>query len=97
MVAYTKHDLQFILDGIIVSQEHAAATNTVQNIGGFDRWFVTDIETSRQILLDLIPNSLEPIGMRTIDGSLNNLVVGQDDFGATGEFPRLVDADYRDD
>ncbi|MGI9422874.1 MAG: hypothetical protein ACR2PA_06750, partial [Hyphomicrobiaceae bacterium] len=81
MVAFTKHDLQFILDGIVVSQTHADLTNTVAG----NAWSVADLETSRQILLSLIPNSLEPIGMRTISGELNNLVIGQSEFGATGE------------
>ncbi|HUS39096.1 MAG TPA: peroxidase family protein, partial [Pirellulales bacterium] len=60
-------------------------------------WIVASLADSRQILLGLLPNSLEPIGMRTISGELNNLVIGQEDFGATGEFPRLLDPDYRDD
>ncbi len=94
MVAFTKHDLQFILDGITVSEEHADQTNDV--VGNV--WLQSDIETSRQILRGLLPNSLEPIGVRTIDGSLNNLEFGQDQFGATGnEFPTLTDAEHRDD
>ncbi len=93
MVAFTKHDLQFIFDGISVSESHALQTNDVTG----NVWTVADIEISRQILLSLIPNSLEPIGMRTISGELNNLVIGQENFGATGEFPRLLDPDYRDD
>lgn len=93
MVAYTKHDLQFILDGIVVSETHADLTNDTSS----GSWVQTDIEGSRQILLDLLPNSFEPIGMRTISGELNNLVHGQSNFGATGEFPRLLDPDYRDD
>ena len=92
MVAYTKHDLQFILDGIVVSETHALQTNTVDLTAG--TWTVADLETSRQILLDLIPNSLEPIGMRTISGELNNLVINQGEFGATGEFPRLLDPNF---
>lgn len=55
------------------------------------------IEESRQILLDLVPNSFEPIGMRTISGELNNLGIGQSDFGQTGEFPRTTDPSFRDD
>ena len=100
MVSYTKHDLQFILDGIIVSQTHASSTNSVSSgtgAGGRNEWNTAALEDSRQILLDLIPNSLEPIGMRTITGELNNLVVDQENFGAIGEFPRLLDPDYRDD
>ena len=93
MVAFTKHDLNFILDGISVSQSHAAQTNTVAN----NEWTTADLESSRQILLNLLPNSLQPIGMRTITGELNSLVIGQDQFGAAdNEFPRLLDPDYRD-
>ncbi len=93
MVKFVKHDLQFILDGILVSETHAEQTNDTS--GGV--WTVADIETSRQALLNLVPNSFEPIGMRTITGELNNLIEGQSDFGAIGEFPRLLDPDYRDD
>lgn len=95
MVAFTKHDLQFILDGIVVSESHADQTNTITNNGTSDIWETAPIETSRQILLGLIPNSFEPIGMRTITGELNNLFTGQGNFGAIGEFPRLLDPDYR--
>ena len=93
MVAFTKHDLLFILDGITVSEEHASQTNSIVA----NEWIVSDIETSRQILLSLVPNAFEPIGMRTITGELNNLVDGNENFGAIGEFPRLADATYPDD
>ena len=93
MVQFVKHDLQFILDGILVSESHAAQTNdTTGNI-----WDQATLDVSRQVLLDLVPNSFEPIGMRTITGELNNLIVGQEEFGATGEFPRLTDPSFRDD
>ena len=79
MVAYLKSDLEFILAQIKISEAHAAATNAG-----------TSIEESRQILLDLLPNSTVPWGLRTVDGSLNNLVPGQEYFGAAGqEFPHL--------
>ena len=52
----------------------------------------TSIEESRQILLDLLPNSTIPWGLRTVDGSLNNLVPGQEYFGAAGQqFPQMLD------
>lgn len=94
MVAFTKHDLLFILEGIDVSEQHAAQSNA-DAIGG--TWNPIDIEDSRIILRSLLPNSLEPIGMRTITGQLNNLEPAQTEFGAVGEFPRLLDPDYRDD
>ena len=94
MVAYTKHDLLFILDGINVSEAHAAQTNSVS--GGV--WTQSTIDESRVVLRSLLPNSLEPIGMRTVDGSLNNLEAGQTEFGSGDDaFPRLLDPDYRDD
>src|SRR5262245_57983487 len=48
-------------------------------------------------LLDLLPNTEVPWGLRTVDGSFNNLVPGQTDFGsADGTFPRLAgDAVFR--
>ena len=39
-----------------------------------------------------------PFGLRTVDGSFNNLVPGQSEAGAADNlFPRLVDPVYRDD
>ena len=85
MVAYLKSDLEFILDQIKISEAHAAATTGA-----------TSIDESRQILLDLLPNSTIPWGLRTVDGSLNNLVPGQEYFGAAGQqFPQMLDPSYR--
>ena len=43
-------------------------------------------------LLDIIPNSRVAFGLRTVDGSFNNLVQGQSEFGASDNlFPRLTD------
>ena len=43
-------------------------------------------------ILDLIANSRLPFGLRTVDGSLNNLVQGQTELGAADNtFPRLLD------
>ncbi|HJZ32983.1 MAG TPA: calcium-binding protein, partial [Hyphomicrobiaceae bacterium] len=45
----------------------------------------------------LLPNSLVPLGLRTIDGSFNNLVAGQSAFGASDNtFPRLTDPLFQD-
>ncbi|MFC5696155.1 peroxidase family protein, partial [Pseudomonas sp. GCM10022186] len=71
-----RSDLQFILDQILISEQHAAGAD----------------------LLSLLPNSRVPFGIRTVDGSLNNLVVGQTDFGAADQdFPLLVDQQFRND
>lgn len=68
-------DLQFILDQIKISEQHAAGAD----------------------LLTLIPNARMALGLRTVDGSLNNLVGGQSGFGAADEvFPRLASPVFRD-
>ena len=44
----------------------------------------------------LLPNSEVAFGLRTVDGSLNNLVPGQSEFGAADTiFPRLTDPVFR--
>ena len=49
-------------------------------------------------LLDLIPNSRVAFGLRTVDGSFNNLVQAQSEFGASDNlFPRLLDPFFRND
>src|SRR5262245_35576279 len=48
-------------------------------------------------LLSLLPNSLVPFGLRTVDGSFNNLVPGQSEFEASDNvFPRLTDPVFQD-
>ena len=47
-------------------------------------------------LRSLIPNVQVPFGLRTIDGSFNNLVLDQSLFGAADTvFPRLTDPVFR--
>ncbi|HEX7891068.1 MAG TPA: peroxidase family protein, partial [Ramlibacter sp.] len=44
-------------------------------------------------LSTLVPNAFAPFGLRTVDGSYNNLVTGQSDFGSSDQpFPTLVPA-----
>ncbi|WP_309679243.1 peroxidase family protein, partial [Polaromonas sp.] len=46
----------------------------------------------------LLPNPRMSMGLRTVDGSLNNLVQGQSQFGAADStFPRLVPANFLND
>src|SRR5215467_5275222 len=47
-------------------------------------------------LLDLLANVSLPFGLRTVDGSLNNIVPTQSQFGAADNtFPRLADPLFR--
>jgi Ca2+-binding RTX toxin-like protein len=46
-------------------------------------------------LLSLVPNYRSSVGLRTVDGSYNNLTPGQEDFGAADRvFPRMTDPNY---
>src|SRR5262245_59902297 len=75
MVSFIRSDLEFILQQILISEQHAAGAD----------------------LLSLLPNVQVPFGVRTVDGTFNNLVAGQNGFGAADLlFPRLVDAQFRD-
>ena len=48
-------------------------------------------------LADLIPNPLLPWGLRTVDGTYNNIIPGREEWGAADQpFPRLLEPDYRD-
>jgi Ca2+-binding RTX toxin-like protein len=47
-------------------------------------------------LLSILPNSRVAFGMRTVDGSYNNLVPGQSEFGAADNaFPRMLEPHLR--
>ena len=47
-------------------------------------------------LLSQIPSPLLPYGLRTVDGTCNNLIAGQSTFGAADRvFPRLTPANFR--
>ncbi|AYC33300.1 heme peroxidase [Pseudomonas cavernae] len=49
-------------------------------------------------VLGSIANSRLPFGLRTVDGTFNNLVQGQTDFGAADQdFPQLLDQQFRND
>ncbi|MFZ6049900.1 peroxidase family protein [Pseudomonas sp. CR3202] len=57
---------------------------------------IAEAHAAGQNLRDLLPNVQVPWGLRTIDGSFNNLVIGQSEFGAADNiFPRLLDPVFR--
>ncbi|CAD5107743.1 peroxidase family protein [Zestomonas carbonaria] len=48
-------------------------------------------------LQDMIGNPLLPWGLRTVDGTYNNLIPGQEHFGSADQWmPRLLDPEFRD-
>ncbi|MDA8483973.1 heme peroxidase, partial [Pseudomonas resinovorans] len=57
---------------------------------------IAEAHANGEDLLDLLPNVQVPFGLRTIDGSFNNLFAGQTEFGSADNlFPRLLDPVFR--
>ncbi|WP_258064393.1 peroxidase family protein [Arthrobacter sp. ZGTC131] len=83
----TPSDLSFILKQIKIAEAHVANTTSATGPCG--------------ALLGTGPNQLaSPLlsyGLRTVDGSCNNLQAGQENFGAADQtFPRLGSKSFRD-
>ena len=79
-----QHDLTYILKQIQIAELHA-------NTPG-----MTLVQAIMQVYgVSAADAALLPAGLRTVDGSFNNLLPGQSDFGAAGTlFPRLTDPTY---
>jgi len=87
MVNIVKHDLQYILKQIKIAERHAAGEDLytlVAEAGGVD----PNSPASAQI-------HLLPYGLRTVDGSYNNLVPGREHWGsADQQFLSLTDPQF---
>ncbi|WP_223462319.1 peroxidase family protein [Pseudomonas sp. A-R-26] len=60
-----------------------------------DQIQIAERNAAGEDLLGMLPNARVPLGLRTVDGSFNNLVVAQNEFGAADTiFPRLVPAQF---
>src|SRR3954470_23776271 len=82
----TAGDLHFIMKQIRIA-EHHSATLTASNPCG------TLVGPGP----DQIPDRLTPYGLRTVDGSCNNLFPARERFGSADElFPRLTTPSFRD-
>ncbi len=78
--AVTASDLSFILKQIKIAEAHVANTTSLTGPCG------ALVGTG----LNQIPSPLVSMGLRTVDGSCNNLQPGQETFGAADQtFPRL--------
>ncbi len=56
-----------------------------------DQILIAEANAAGTPLIDLVPNVQVPFGLRTVDGSFNNLVPGQSEFGAADNlFPRAA-------
>ena len=88
MVNLVKHDLEFILKQIKIAEAHAAGGDLrklVAEAGGLDTNAAT---TPTQAFL-------LPYGLRTVDGTYNNLVDGRETWGAADQpFPEMSAPQY---
>lgn len=58
---------------------------------------ISEAHAAGESLYDLVGNPLLPWGLRTVDGTYNNLVPGQQYYGSADQLmPRLLDPVFRD-
>src|SRR3954470_319276 len=82
----TAGDLSFILKQIKISERHAATLTSAEPCS-------TLVGPAKY----QIPDRLTPYGLRTVDGSCNDLFPQRANFGAADQqFPRLTDPRFRD-
>ncbi len=82
-------DLKFILRQIKISEQHAANFNAADPCRGLMGQGEFQIPTTAQ-------GEELPWGLRTVDGTCNNLVPGQAKFGAADQtFPQSAGTDFR--
>jgi Ca2+-binding RTX toxin-like protein len=95
MVNLVKHDLDFILRQIKIAEAHAAGT-PLTGIYVDANGDVVPAGAPGAVLA--ISHPLAPFGLRTVDGSYNNLVAERDQWGAADNpFPRLTTPSYRNE
>lgn len=100
MVALVKHDLEFILKQIKIAEAHANGiplTEIRLNAAGqviTDRAWYTSAAFDSTLPL-AIPDAKTPFGLRTVDGSYNNIVEGREHWGAADQpMPRLLNPNF---
>jgi hypothetical protein len=89
MVQIIRHDLEFILKQIKIAEAHATGTDLT----------AIRVDANGNVVSDgtgtlAISNPLVPYGLRTVDGSYNNLVPGREKWGAADQpFKNLLTRD----
>ncbi|MGF2948488.1 peroxidase family protein [Microbacterium alcoholitolerans] len=84
------NDLDFILRQIQIAEAHDQRTTTGQGVGPL--LCSTPTDTTGKC----VPDAKLPFGLRTVDGSFNNLVNGRTHWGAADQpFDRLVEPEYK--
>ena len=93
MVQIVQHDLEFILKQIKIAEAHAAGTplDEIRMDANGNVTFDPDAPLA-------ISDPLAPYGLRTVDGSYNNLTPGREQWGSSGKaFNPLLDPVYRNE
>ncbi|MDB5539512.1 MAG: hypothetical protein JWQ89_1239 [Devosia sp.] len=91
MVAYIRSDLDFILAQIKVAEKHAAYTANPLDPNAAPLYGVGAAGQAGSV-----PTYTLSIGLRTVDGQYNNLLQGQEKWGAADmQFPELLDPTFR--
>lgn len=86
MATFNLNDLGFVLNQIKIAEQNKHTGWSGQDGSGGTP------------LADLIGDPLLSLGLRTVDGSYNNLIPGQENFGTADQpFPRLLPAEFKDD
>ncbi len=91
MANYIRSDLEFILDQIKIAEKHAAY---IANPNDPNAAPLYGVGAAGQI--GSVPAYTLSMGLRTVDGSYNNLLPGQELWGAADlQFPELLDPAFR--
>lgn len=86
MAKFNRNDLRFVLDQIRIAENNS-----------YTNWTGTSASGGTPIY-ELIDDPLLTLGLRTVDGTFNNLIPGQENFGAADTvFPRLLPAEWRNE
>ncbi|WP_210207834.1 peroxidase family protein [Bosea caraganae] len=95
MVNLVKHDLEFILKQIKIAEAHSSGT-PLSEIYVDGNGNVVAANTPGAVLA--VSHPLAPYGLRTVDGSYNNMVEEREEWGAADNpFAHLTDREYRDE
>ncbi|QKJ19199.1 cell wall-binding repeat-containing protein [Microbacterium hominis] len=85
----TQNDLEFILRNIQISEAHAADVLDPSN-------YELLCDLPDDLAQNCVNDAARPAGVRTVDGSFNNLLIDQSEFGAADNvFPRLLGTEWR--
>jgi hypothetical protein len=91
MANYIKSDLEFILEQIKIAEKHAAYIANPNDPNAAPLYGVGDAGQ-----VGSVPAYTLSLGLRTVDGSYNNLLPGQEHWGAADlPFPELLDPVFR--